>query len=308
MLKRMTLVLGLVAAGLAADPAWAGETSLIQLAQADCSFLPMSSPPNWITKRPDIPGHYVGVGQASRQGNPPISPEDQIKASEVSAREKIASAIETKISSDLEQILTEVNGKSDDSLKAMVRSQAHATLQNSKIREQWLDRHSCLVHTLATISEEDVQKYRDLQLKLKRVMLFDLSPAKTDMADALRGQLEDVFRKSGNFVAHQDARLARCPFENQPICQEAGNAILVGYMVTLDKEGLSADGQFRYRMYKAKGKAQFKDRTVSSFDELCRAVGKASMELQALDRMGADECMKKARPKLEEVFPTSSKD
>lgn len=260
-----------------------------------CVFLPERPMPSWVSGRPDTPD-YVGVGQAG----PSESPEQQIRAAEAGARGSLAAEVSVKIQEQLSQTICEGQCTAEEKSKVLLKAESKTKhrLKGAEIKERWLDRSSCLVWVLATLSKDKV--------KLQEVMMFNLSPASLEMAGWLVGHLEKVLREDFAVVP-ADAQLERCSLDGAvPACQDRADAIFGAVTVSLEKDMVSADGTLRQRNFRVKGGLRSKDRLVSSFDVTCKARLGAKADIQAIDRAAAEDCRDKVKQTMTKDLETMS--
>lgn len=247
-----------------------------------CAFLPERPMPSWVSGLPETKD-YVGVGQVgSSEG-----PEQQIRAAEDRARGSLAAGISVKIHEQLRQNICEGSCTAEEQSKILLKAESKTkhTLKGVEIKERWLDRGSCMVWVLATLSRDKVE--------LRRAMMFNLSPPSIEMAGLLVGHLEKVLREDFAVVP-ADARLEGCATDSAtPACQDRANTIFGAITVSLEKEPM--DGQFRQRNFRVKGSLRFQDRLLSSFDVPCKARAEARAEVQTIDRAAAEDCRKKVQ-------------
>jgi hypothetical protein len=238
--------------------------------------------PSWVSRLPETKD-YVGVGQVgSSEG-----PEQQIRAAEDRARGSLAAGISVKIHEQLRQNICEGSCTAEEQSKILLKAESKTkhTLKGVEIKERWLDRGSCMVWVLATLSRDKVE--------LRRAMMFNLSPPSIEMAGLLVGHLEKVLREDFAVVP-ADARLEGCATDSAtPACQDRANTIFGAITVSLEKEPM--DGQFRQRNFRVKGSLRFQDRLLSSFDVPCKARAEARAEVQTIDRAAAEDCRKKVQ-------------
>ncbi len=249
-----------------------------------CAFLPESPMPPWVSGRPDTED-YVGVGQAGTSE----SPEQQIRAAEDRARGSLAAGISVKIHEQLVQNLCEGQCGEEEQSKILLKAESKTkhTLKGVEIKERWLDRGSCMVWVLATLSRDKVE--------LRRVMMFNLSPPSIEMAGLLVGHLEKVLRED-LVVVPADAKLEGCATDSAvSACQDRANTIFGAVTVSLEKDMVSEDEQFRQRNFRVKGWLRLQDRLVSSFDVTCKARAKARADIQTIDRAAAEACRDKVK-------------
>ncbi|MEX5213250.1 MAG: LPP20 family lipoprotein [Nitrospiraceae bacterium] len=283
----LALCLVCIDAAMAADPpVWVWTVS------ESCTFLPDSPRPAWVTTRPDTQD-YAGIGQAGRRE----SPEEQIRAAEDSARSGLASEVSVKVRERVVQNVCEGQCAEDERTKIemKVESKTKQTLKGARIQQRWLDRSNCMVWTLATLPKQAVDEILN-----RRVMLFNLSAPPLDMAGWLVGHLERLLRED-MAVVPADARLSGCAIDSaQSECRERANTIYGAIIVSLDKEAVSPDGQWRQRSFRVKGGLRFQDRQLSSFDVACRARAEAKVDIQTIDRAAAEDCRKRIQKTLEQ--------
>lgn len=281
------------------DPSVSAQTAPVtQPTDRGCTFMPESPAPSWIKTRPNIPGMYVGVGQAGKL----TIPEAQIRAAEAAALEGLSSEIEVQIKSKLIVIETENSKRANTFAESKTESGIQQLLRNAQIQERWLDRANCMLWAFATVSELSVENVRqEIQKEVKRkfsrkkVMLFDLSNGQVDMAGFLLRDIEQLFRELGMPLIVPDNQFVRCAQEtNQALCLEGQDTIYAGVLVAFENEELSADGQLKARLFRMKGDLRFQDRLVSSLDLTCRGIGYAGQTSRSLDRAAASECALKA--------------
>jgi hypothetical protein len=256
-----------------------------------CTFLPESPRPLWVTMRPDTQD-YVGIGQAG----PRDSPEAQIRAAEDSARSGLASEVSVKVRERVVQNICEGQcGEAEQSkIEMKVESKTKQTLKGARIQQRWLDRGSCMVWTLSTLPRQTVD-----ELLSRRVMLFNLSSPSIEMAGLLVGHLEKVLRED-LAVVPADARLEGCAVDTgQPECRERANTIYGSIAVSLEKEAVSPDGQWRQRNFRVKGGLRAQERLLSSFDVMCKARAEARVDIQIIDRAAAEACRDKVQKAME---------
>ena len=167
-----------------------------------CDFLPESERPTWVIGRPHT-DDYVGVGQAGLSE----SPEQQIRASEDRARGNLAAEISVKVREQLIQNLCEGQCGEEEQNKISLKAESKTkqTLKGAKIQHRWLDRGSCMLWTLVTLSKD--------QVEMRRVMMFNLSPPTVEMAGLLVGHLEKVLREDFAVVP-ADAQVEVCATES----------------------------------------------------------------------------------------------
>lgn len=249
-----------------------------------CAFLPDNPRPTWVTTRPDTED-YVGVGQAGTSEGP----ETQIRAAEDRARNNLASEVKVKIQEQLIQNVCEGQCGEEEQTKILLtaESKTKQTLKGARIQQRWLDRGSCMVWTLVTLPRDKVE--------MRRVMMFNLSPPSIEMAGLLAGHLEKVLRED-LAVLPADARLEGCAIDTATSgCQDRANTIFGTMTVSLEKDQVSGDGQFRQRNFRVKGGLRFQDRLVSSFDVTCKARAETKADVQTIDRAAAEACRDKVQ-------------
>lgn len=276
----VTLALCGLLAGCQTTPA--GVRSTADSGADRCAFLPERPMPSWVSGLPETKD-YVGVGQAGTSE----SPEQQIRAAEDRARGSLAAGISVKIHEQLLQNLCEGQCGEEEQSKILLKAESKTkhTLKGVEIKERWLDRGSCMVWVLATLSRDKVE--------LRRAMMFNLSPPSIEMAGLLVGHLEKVLREDFAVVP-ADARLEGCATDSAtPACQDRANTIFGAITVSLEKEPM--DGQFRQRNFRVKGSLRFQDRLLSSFDVPCKARAEARAEVQTIDRAAAEACRDKVQ-------------
>ena len=252
-----------------------------------CDFLPESERPTWVIGRPHT-DDYVGVGQAGLSE----SPEQQIRASEDRARGNLAAEISVKVREQLIQNLCEGQCGEEEQNKISLKAESKTkqTLKGAKIQHRWLDRGSCMLWTLVTLSKD--------QVEMRRVMMFNLSPPTVEMAGLLVGHLEKVLREDFAVVP-ADAQVEGCATDSTKAeCQARGNTIFGAMTVSLEKDQTSVDRQFRQRNFRVTGRLRFQDREVSSFDVRCKARAEARVDVQTIDRAAAEDCRNKVQTSM----------
>lgn len=276
----------------------------------ECSFLPDQPTPAWLVKRPAT-SDYVGVSSASNSDRK-LSPPEQIQAAEQNARTALAAEISVSVKETTTQFISERNeqGKAGFSQKTQAQVDLLATqvvdqtLEGSRIQERYLDRSNCIVHVMAVISkaavEENkrklIEKLRKL-FRFKQLMLIDGSKVPGEMANAIRGHLDALFKNIGNKLVAADSNHNICAEDlMQNPCQQLSDIIYAGYKVVLDKEGATAE--FKRRIYKLTGSVRFRDRLIASFDVACQGTGKLDQD-HLIDQQAAKECFDKAKSIIE---------
>jgi hypothetical protein len=258
-----------------------------------CAFLPESPMPPWVSGRPDTKD-YVGVGQAGWSEEP----EQQIRAAEAGARGSLAAEVSVKIHEQLLQTRCEGTCTPEEQFKILLKAESKTkhTLKGAEIKQRWLDRGSCMVWVLATLSRDKVE--------LQRVMMFNLSSPSIEMAGLLVGHLEKVLREDFAVVP-ADAQLERCALDGAAsACQDRADTIFGAVTVSLEKDTVSVDGTLRQRNFRVKGGLRLKDRMVSSFDVTCKARADAKADVQSIDRAAAEACRDKVNQTMTKDLET----
>jgi hypothetical protein len=287
------VALGLALSLLSVDAALAADQPVKAWTVSEsCTFLPDSPRPAWVTTRPDTQD-YTGIGQAGRRE----SPEEQIRAAEDSARSGLASEVKVNIRERIVQNVCEGQCAEDErsKIEMKVESKTKQTLKGARIQQRWLDRSNCIIWTLATLPKQAVDEILN-----RRVMLFNLSAPQLDMAGLLAGHLERVLRDD-MAVVPADSGQEECPRDTRRSeCRDRANTIYGAFTVSLEKEAVSPDGQWRQRSFRVKGGLRFQDRLLSSFDVACRARAEAKVDVQTIDRAAAEDCRKRIQKTLEQ--------
>ena len=272
-----------------------------------CTFLPERPAPGWVNKRPSTTD-FVGVGSAPRMANPT----DQIQAAEQNARTALAAEIEVAVDETVHLEMEEKNRatkttterESNTVVSQDAKQTVEQTLMGSRIEERWLDRDNCIVYALAIVSQSSVEEARkklaDRLRKLfrfKQLMLLDQSEVQGEMVSATRGHLEALFKQGGSRLVAADSSHRVCADDPMlSVCQQPADIIYASYAVALDKEG--ATPEFKRRIYKLKGRVQFRDRLIASFDVACQGTGKVGQD-HLIDQQAAKSCFDKAKPIIE---------
>jgi hypothetical protein len=276
----------------------------------ECSFLPEQPTPAWLVKRPAT-SDYVGVSSASNPDRKLSSPE-QMQAAEQNARAALAAEISVSVKETTTQFISERNEQSKAGFSYETQTQVDLlaiqvvdqTLEGSRIQERYLDRSNCLVHVMAVISkaavEENkrklIEKLRKL-FRFKQLMLLDQTGIQSEMTSAIRGHLDALFKNGGNKLVAADSGHRFCADDPmQSVCQKPADIIYASYAVALDKEG--ATPEFKRRIYKLKGRVQFRDRLIASFDVACQGTGRVGQD-HLIDQQAAKSCFDKAKPVIE---------
>jgi hypothetical protein len=112
--------------------------------------------------------------------------------------------------------------------------------------------------------------------------------------------LEQLFRELGMPLVQAEGRLAPCVLGQQTALCGERPTIFGSIGVTLEKEKLSDDGRYRGRYFRVRGRLQYRDRLVSTFDVTCRGIGKVDQDKQTVDRDAAAECLKRVSGTIRE--------
>lgn len=184
----------LLSALFISQPAWAGLFS-------SCEGASKEPRPEWVSKLDySLPGFYVGVGSAGKEGK---NREEQIKAAASNAKSNLAQGIEARIISENKQ-LTQVNkqGVQQDA-QSNVTVSAEEVLRGLKTKDQWIDKDTCSVYTLVVISVDSVkQAKREKSMKLKFEKFKELLAEGED-----RNKNQDI-KLRRNFLENAQATLA----------------------------------------------------------------------------------------------------
>jgi len=272
-----------------------------------CTFLPDRPAPSWVNKRPATTD-FVGVGSAPRMANST----DQIQAAEQNARTALAAEIEVAVDETVHLEMEEKNRatkttterESNTVVSQDAKQTVEQTLMGSRIEERWLDRDNCIVYALAIVSQSSVEEARKKlaerlrkRFRFKQLMLLDRSEVQGEMVSTTRGYLEDLFKQGGSRLVAVDSGHRVCADDPMlSVCQQPADIIYASYAVALDKEG--ATPEFKRRIYKLKGRVQFRDRLIASFDVACQGTGKIGQD-HLIDQQAAKSCFDKAKPIIE---------
>lgn len=134
--------------------------------------------PEWVSQLDYIlPGFYVGVGSAEKDGK---GKDEQSKASEDNAKSHLVQQIEVTIKAENEQS-TRVSkqGVQQDAMSKVTVS-AEEVLRDLKIKDRWIDKETCAQYTLMVISKESVA-----QAKREKTMKNRLEKFKILLAEGL---------------------------------------------------------------------------------------------------------------------------
>lgn len=282
---------------------------------AACEFLKEAPQPAWVTNPPDLPDRYMGVGMASRQRHG----EDQLSLSAANARAELAAGIEVKVSADFDAWWEETH---EDSIqnnqsklfgktKEEIHQKTNELLRDSKIEEMWLNREPCHLYTLVSVSRESVKRVKqELREKWQKsdlskdVMLFDVSANQRGVSAKLKVMIENLLREMGPTIVPPNQGFESCAQDNSStMCGKRATTIFGSVSVMLDNERHSGDNKGRY--YRVQGRFLGENRTVSSFNEACQAIGPANQSSQFFDELAANNCMDKVGPILQRDFTRS---
>jgi len=161
----MVLVIGI----LFAMPARAGLFS-------GCDEASKEPMPVWVSKVDySLPGYYVGVGSAVDSGR---NRDEQIRASEDSAKSHLVQQIEVTIRAENEQSTRVSNDKVQKDILSKVTVSAEEVLRDLQVKARWTDKESCTLYTLMTISKSSVA-----HAKREKLMRSRLAKFKSDLAE-----------------------------------------------------------------------------------------------------------------------------
>lgn len=301
------MLAGCLAAHMPSQPVAAEPLIKVLFGSDSCTFLPGRPAPSWVNRRPATTD-FVGVGSAPRMANPT----DQIQAAEQNARTALAAEIEVAVDETVHLEMEEKNRatkttterESNTVVSQDAKQTVEQTLMGSRIEERWLDRDNCIVYALTIVSQSSVEEARKKLaerlrklFRFKQLMLLDQSEVQGEMVSATRGHLEALFKQGGSRLVAADGSHRVCADDPmRSVCQQPADIIYASYAVALDKEG--ATPEFKRRIYKLKGRVQFRDRLIASFDVACQGTGKVGQD-HLIDQQAAKSCFDKAKPIIE---------
>jgi len=270
-----------------------------------CDFMPDKPSPSWVEKRPELSGFYVGVGQSGTRE----TAEDQINASQANALVNLGKEISVSVQNTFTDTMSsDDTGKVRQEVESVTETRVQELLRDAKIKEKWLDRKSCILWTLMTVSRESVQAVqKEIEEKLqkqfssKKLMLYALARPQNpnDAESRVISAFEKVVREIGVKVVTPQAKYVSCARgEYSKLCDEQANTMFGGFEILFDKEKLSDDGNHKARFFKFSGALYFKDRRVTAFNISCRGVGTATQSAAAIDLIAADTCVSDIKKKL----------
>ncbi|HLP97296.1 MAG TPA: LPP20 family lipoprotein [Sideroxyarcus sp.] len=150
-------------------PTWAGLFS-------SCDAGSHEPRPEWVSKLDySLPGHYVGVGSAEKDGK---SRDEQSKSSEENAKSNLIQQIEVTIKAETEQSTRVSKQGVQQDATSKVSVTAEEVLRDLKVKGRWLDKDSCTQYTLIAISKESVA-----QAKREKIMKNRLEKFKLELAE-----------------------------------------------------------------------------------------------------------------------------
>jgi hypothetical protein len=272
-----------------------------------CDFLSERSMPSWVEKRPDILGYYVGVGSSEMRD----TVEEQIESSQQNALVNLGKEISVSVQGKFtDTIASDDSGKVRQEVESVTETRVQELLRGANIKEKWLDRKSCILWTLITVSRESVQAVqREIEEKIqkqfssKKLILYALSHPENpnDAESRVISTFERVAREIGVKVAKAQPKYVACARgEYSMLCDELADTIFGGFEFVFDKEKISDDGHHRGRFYKFSGALYFKDRRVTAFNVSCHGVGAVTQSTEAIEFIAADTCVSEIRKKLKE--------
>ena len=153
------------------QPAWAG------LFSQSCEAGSKEPKPVWVDNANySLPGYHTGTGSAeiSKDGK---NKEDQIKASTNNAKANLVLGIEAKIIAENKQSTSENGQGIKQDTQSNISVSAEEVLRGLKIN-QWIDKNTCIVHTLATVSVSSV-----IQAKHEKTMKLRFEKLKENLAE-----------------------------------------------------------------------------------------------------------------------------
>ena len=157
--------------------------------------------PEWVNKLDySLPGFYVGVGSAGKEGK---NREEQIRAAASNAKSNLAHGIEARITSENKQH-TQVNkqGVLQDT-QSNVTVSAEEVLRGLKTKDQWIDKDSCAVYTLVVISVDSVKL-----AKREKTMKFKFEKFKELLAEGEDRNKNQDIKVRRNYLENAQATLA----------------------------------------------------------------------------------------------------
>jgi DNA-binding protein YbaB len=167
-MRKFIVIAALVVGVSSSTPAWSWGIS--------CDGGSNVPKPEWVSKLDySVPGYYVGVGSAEKDGK---GKDEQSKASEDNAKSHLVQQIEVTIKAENEQS-TRVSkqGVQQDAMSKVTVS-AEEVLRDLKIKDRWVDKDTCTQWTLMIISAASVA-----QAKREKTMKNRLEKFKIQLAE-----------------------------------------------------------------------------------------------------------------------------
>jgi hypothetical protein len=277
---RKLFVNAVLCAGLAASiPAWSALFS-------SCDEGSSEPRPDWVSKTDySLPGYYVGVGSADKDGK---GRDEQNKNAEDNARSHLVQQIEVTIKAENAQSTRIGNKGIEKEALSKVSVTAEEVLRDLKIKGRWVDKSTCTQYALLAISKESVA-----QTKREKIMRNRLEKFKTQLAEGSdRDKNRDIKVRRKNLEDAQ-ALLADTDFSLLP--EELGKEIyakrLNDALSQLSKEASQVSGRMALFALNQDGRLRA-DLLGKMLDQL-RSNDSSTDRLMA-DCTSEDECISRA--------------
>lgn len=166
---------------------------------ASCRTIPVSHPPKWVFNEiPKSFDYYFGVGVSEGFD---IDFNEMKKRSRSYAESELSSSIETRVSSNLRQVVRKQNTKESSSLsntvEQTIKSNSELLLSDVEVDDTWFNRETCQLWTKVRLSKSSLE---ESQKQMKTMVLLKLERASKNV-DSIKKTIESdpnvILRKYG---------------------------------------------------------------------------------------------------------------
>lgn len=115
---------------------------------ADCTFLPVTPTPGWVTRPNTDKAFLEAVGTSRGEGG---DSQAMLRDSLAAARKALAESIVSEVASETVVELSKEEGVSRESFRSVATIESAVTLRGIDAEERWLDRENCTLYTLVRV-------------------------------------------------------------------------------------------------------------------------------------------------------------
>lgn len=154
MIRRIIILL-LIVTGCRSSQTLPASTSSPAQPVAQSRSKPADDPPEWVTKKPALPGYYVGIGNAS------VSNPDYQSIAKLEALDDMGSEVSITVSST--SLLHQIEDESgfQESFRASIQAATHQELQAYEMVDSWNDgKYYWVQYRLSKATLESLRKAR----------------------------------------------------------------------------------------------------------------------------------------------------